>query len=78
MKKEYKWSLHLETSHCDDGESRYSLTTDSKYAGWNTDSGYNGYGLPKELAEWICKILNKSNEEPPMIMGSHMWIKNEK
>lgn len=49
----------------------YTLSLDKNECGWNTDSGYGGYGLPKKLAEWICKTLNNSKVECPYEMTEY-------
>jgi hypothetical protein len=54
----------------------YSITLDSEYEGWTTDSGTPGYGLPKELAQWICDKLNEHKDECPYHMKWGMWVKN--
>ncbi len=33
--------------------------------GWSTDMGYNGYGIPYNVAKWICDRLNESNQKCP-------------
>jgi hypothetical protein len=44
--------------------------------GWKTDSGYDGYGLPKELAQWICDILNESEKKCPFSISEYgSWEK---
>ncbi|MFA4974140.1 MAG: hypothetical protein WC683_16140 [bacterium] len=37
---------------------RWTISDDPKRDGWNTDCGYNGYGLTKQRAEDIATILN--------------------
>lgn len=62
----------------DEVEGTWTITTNSRYAGWNTDGGYPGYGLPKELAQWICDRLNESNEECPYKTDcDDTWIKKK-
>lgn len=51
-----KWFIHTEFEM--EGRHNYTITTNPNIAGWNTDSGYEGYGLPKELAELIVYVLN--------------------
>lgn len=55
----------------------FTITTNPEFSGWRTDSGYEGYGLPKELAQWICDILNQSEEDPPFIRNNGIWTRNE-
>lgn len=72
-----EWKIHQERDE-DDPEIRcYTLTLRKGFEGWNTDSGYHGYGLPKELAQWICDTLNKSNESCPYEMNAYgTWRKS--
>jgi hypothetical protein len=72
-----KWEIHIDRDFVDDLEiESYSITLNKKWGGWNTDSGYEGYGLPKELAIWICDILNQSDEKPPYEMDKYgSWVK---
>ena len=77
-----KWFVHLD-DNIDDGEQRYSITLKENVPGWRTDSGYVGYGLPKELAQWICDTLNKHGKDCPYEMDEFgCWMlekeKNEK
>ena len=38
------------------------------------DMGYaDGYGLPKEIAQWICDMLNECGEECPYKMHYGFW-----
>jgi hypothetical protein len=74
MKK--KWKIHLDREE-DYGDNCYSITLNEKYEGWRTDSGYAGYGLPKELAQWICDKLNKHGDDCPYHMDNGFWQKNE-
>lgn len=32
---------------------------------WGTDMGWNGYGLPYNVAKWICDRLNECNQKCP-------------
>lgn len=58
-------------------ECVYSITLDENSPGWETDSAYPGYGLPKELAEWICSTLNEKINECPYEMSFGYWtLKN--
>lgn len=55
----------------------WTITTDPEYCGWETDSGHEKYGLPKELAQWICDRLNECGQEPPYKTTWHTeWKKN--
>lgn len=76
MKNRAKWQIKQYRDKEDPTIDSYSITLDSQYEGWRTDSGYNGYGLPKKLAEWICNVLNESEKECPFLMKYGMW--NEK
>lgn len=73
-----KWHVHLDREDNDPEyaeEPRYSITTNPKYEGWKTDSGSMGYGLPKELAQWICDVLNKHGKDCPYKMSYDCWEK---
>lgn len=73
-----KWNIHQDREEDDPDLESYSITLNPEYGGWNTDSGYNGYGLPKQLAKWICKILNDSKQVPPYQMDQYgYWKKDE-
>ena len=73
--KEMKWEIHLDREESDD--EAYSITLNKEYGGWNTDSGYPGYGLPKELAEWICQTLNDHGKNCPYKMDDYGYWKKE-
>lgn len=64
-----KWQIHQDRDEDEPEIRSYSITLGKEYGGWNTDSGYEGYGLPKELAQWICDTLNKNNESCPYKMN---------
>ncbi len=66
-----KWKIHQDREIDDPEIDSYTLTTQTDKGGWHTDSGYNGYGLPKNLAQWICDVLNESNKECPYKMDSY-------
>lgn len=57
-----KWNIYIDREQEYEGD-RYSITLNKEYPGWNTDSGYEGYGLPKELAQWICDTLNNHGND---------------
>ena len=54
-----KWHIHTEFEI--EGRHNYTITTNPEFSGWNTDSGYEGYGLPKEVASFIVEVLNFLN-----------------
>lgn len=76
-----KWHVHLDRDenefNKDDGDHRYSLTLNPKHEGWCTDSGYQGYGLPRELAQWICDIVNEHGKDCPYEMYGGWWSKKD-
>ena len=74
-----KWYIHLarEEDIEYENECRYSITLNPKESGWHTDGGYQGYGLPKELAQWICDTLNTHGKDCPYTMYGGWWAKNE-
>lgn len=67
-----KWYIHTEGDE-DFVRSNYTITTNSEFPGWDTDMGYDGYGLPKELAQWICDKLNESKGDCPFEMIDGEW-----
>ncbi len=76
MSSKETWHIHLDREDDDYIDNRFSLTLNKNEPGWNTDSGYVGYGLPKDLAQWICDTLNKSPHECPYKMDEYgMWSK---
>lgn len=72
-----KWQVHLDRDETEEykTEARYSITPDIKWGGWNTDSGCEGYGLPKELAQWMCDILNEHGKDCPYEFSQGWWSK---
>jgi hypothetical protein len=59
--KTTKWFIHVDDKN-PDPDTPYTITSDPRYEGWNTNSGCPGYGLPKQMAEELCEILNKHPE----------------
>ena len=45
-----------------DREKVWTVSTDPKEPGWNTDSGYPGYGLTRDIAEFLAKAANEAKE----------------
>ena len=72
-----EWKIHQDREKEDDSLHSYSITLDVNYEGWRTDSGYDGYGLPKELALWICEVLNESTKECPFTFKFGYWKKKD-
>jgi len=71
-----KWQIHQDRYVDNPTLYSYSITLNEKYGGWETDSGQDSYGLPKELAQWICDILNTSEKVCPFDMSKYGdWIK---
>lgn len=60
-----KWVIHLDREEADPDNACWSISLNANQPGWYTDRGYQDYGLPKELAQWICDTLNESNKECP-------------
>lgn len=49
----------------------YTLSPVTDQTGWETDGGYEGYGLPKELAEIYAKAINEYIEKHgPIVIKS--------
>ena len=79
MNEKVEWYIQGPTSEIQEEDEVWTITTNSKYEGWETDGNFNGYGLPKELAQWICDILNADGSNPPYIMDQWgSWRKNER
>ena len=58
-----KWYVTIDkhSSHIDDpDECAWTVSRDPNCTGWNTDSGYSGYGLTKADAE---ELANAANED---------------
>lgn len=75
-----EWKTHLDRDFEEESKNKnsFSLTLNSEYGGWNTDSGYEGYGLPLDLAKWICDTLNTHGKDCPYKMNSYgYWIKKD-
>jgi len=72
MRNRAKWFIHSEDGF---GHDCSSISMIPNTAGWETDSGYKSYGLPKELAQWICDRLNESDVECPFTQDWRGWIK---
>lgn len=75
-----KWITHYNDDYYNPewgDQPRFTITQNDKYSGWDTDHGAYGYGLPKELAQWICDQLNNSKEECPFKMYLGVWVKKE-
>ena len=66
-----KWQIHQDRNFELPNIDSYTITQKKDKAGWKTGSGCEGYGLPKELAQWICDRLNESNEICPYYMSEY-------
>lgn len=54
------WEV-ISASSCADAEDRvWTLTRRSGVFGWNTDGGYDGYGLTLATAEWLARVANEA------------------
>lgn len=38
----------------------WTLSEDPDECGWNTDGGFNGYGLTKAKAQFLCDAANEA------------------
>ena len=45
-------------SYPDDHKAVWTISDDPRQTGWNTDSGYAGYGLTKAAAQFLCDAAN--------------------
>ena len=50
----------------DPEESVWTLSNDPERTGWETDSGFSGYGLPKSLAMAIASAWNARIDDEPI------------
>ncbi len=74
------WAIYQERDDTEeDAEiNSWTITNNPEHYGWDTDGGYGGYGLPKELAQWICDVLNKADQDCPYFnTGWGYWKENE-
>ena len=46
----------------DDDDEIWTVSKDPNKTGWNTDSGYEGYGLKKADAEFLAAAANEKIE----------------
>ena len=58
MTKKKKWYI-VGDEDARDKEDVWTISVDPEHAGWET-GGSEGYGLPKEVAEWIVDVLNST------------------
>jgi hypothetical protein len=58
-----------------EGRQNWTISTDPKETGWETDSGYSGYGLPKELAEMVAEAMNKVHPDCTWVRRNMEWLK---
>jgi hypothetical protein len=42
-----------------DNDTIWTVSEDPERAGWNTDSGYHGYGLTKAQAQFLADAANE-------------------
>jgi len=57
-----KWHVVVDgdCSYPDDRDARvWTLSRNKDYTGWETDSGFNGYGLTKADAEELASAANR-------------------
>ena len=40
----------------------WTVSLDPEHPGWTTDSGCSGYGLTKNLAQFLCDAANEKEE----------------
>ncbi len=75
-----KWRpIDGDTTHPTEDLEDHSWTISlNKNPGWSTDDGYDGYGLPYDLAKWICDVLNESGKTCPYTLKYDTWEKKKK
>ncbi len=74
FKMKVKWYPVTEySSYLDDDERerKYSISTDPKVEGWDTEGGH--IGLPLNLALYICRVLNKHAKDAPFENDYGEW-----
>jgi hypothetical protein len=54
------WEVTTERDDPDPEDRVWTLTRRSGVPGWNTDGGYDGYGLTKAVAEWLARVANEA------------------
>lgn len=73
-----KWRIHQDRDIDNPELNSYTLTISEESGGWYTDGGYDGCGLPKDLALWICDILNTYGVNCPYKnCDNGFWEKHE-
>lgn len=55
--------VYIVSDSDEDDSKTFTLSPIEGHTGWETDSGYDGYGLPKELAEIYAKAINEYIEK---------------
>lgn len=53
---EVHWSEHVPGFNPLNDDDRYTISPDPERAGWCTDSGLNGYCIPRAVAEEIARL----------------------
>ena len=55
----------------DEDERKFSISTDPKCEGWDTEGGY--IGLPLNLALYLCRVLNRYAKDAPFENDYGEW-----
>ena len=45
---------------CSGGDDTWTVSAEPDLEGWETDSGYPGYGLPEDIAKALVEVVNAS------------------
>lgn len=54
------WEVITEQRGCSAEERVWTLTRRPGVSGWNTDGGFDGYGLTRATAEWLARVANEA------------------
>lgn len=60
MSKRQKWYPVRDNDHIKEREDNWTISVDPDHTGWETNDGEEGNGLPFEVADWICSVLNST------------------
>lgn len=66
------WSTNDEPDEDDPDENVWTVSDDPNCPGWETDGGYDGYGLPKAIAEEIVRRWNWVSDQQQIESASYV------
>lgn len=53
------WYVVSESDQSDDDEKVWTVSQYPDQSGWNSDSGYPGYGMPRVAAQFLVDAANE-------------------